>query len=329
MLSGKFRALILALLTVFSSWAIAAETAKEGVYDDPAKVDTDFAYQGEFSGEIGSENVKFGVQIIAQGDGKFHAVGYSGGLPGDGWNRQDKIEADGQLKGDVVEFVTGEGRAEVSKEGVLSLFDSGNSLVGQMKKANRESSTLGAKPPEGAVVLFDGKSADAFQGGKLTADGLLMQGVTSKEKFGSCQLHLEFRTPYMPKATGQGRGNSGCYLQGRYEVQVLDSFGLAGKQNECGGIYSIKDPDQNMCYPPLTWQTYDIDYTEAKFDAQGKKTAKAMITVKHNGVVIHENVPLDHGTTAAPVKEGAEPGPLYLQDHGNPVRYRNIWLVRK
>jgi len=177
------------------------------------------------------------------------------------------------------------------------------------------------------VVLFDGSSADNFEGGRMTPDKLLMEGVTSKRKFGNCTLHVEFRLPYMPKASGQGRGNSGCYLQGRYEVQILDSFGLAGKNNECGGIYSIKDTDQNMCFPPLTWQTYDIDYVAATFGADGKKTNNARITVKHNGVVIHDHVELPHATTAAPVKEGVEPGPLYLQNHGNPVRFRNIWIV--
>jgi hypothetical protein len=133
----------------------------------------------------------------------------------------------------------------------------------------------------------------------------------------------------MPYARGQGRANSGCYLQGRYEVQILDSFGLEGKNNECGGIYTIKDPDVNMCFPPLAWQTYDIDYTAAKYDESGKKTAHARMTVKHNGVLIHENVELTKATTAAPVKEGPEPGPIYIQDHGNPIRFRNIWVAEK
>ena len=135
--------------------------------------------------------------------------------------------------------------------------------------------------------------------------------------------------PLMPAARGQGRANSGCYMQGRYEVQILDSFGLSGENNECGGIYTIAKPSVNMCLPPLTWQTYDVDYTAAKFDADKKKTANAKLTVRHNGVLIHENVELPKGTTAAPVAEGPEPGPIYIQDHGNPIRFRNIWLVEK
>jgi hypothetical protein len=112
-------------------------------------------------------------------------------------------------------------------------------------------------------------------------------------------------------------------------VQVLDSFGLSGEQNECGGIYSIAKPKLNMCFPPLSWQTYDIEFQAATFDADGKKTADGVITVKHNGVVIHDKVKLTHATTAAPAPEGAAPGPLYLQDHGNQVRYRNVWFAPK
>jgi hypothetical protein len=156
-----------------------------------------------------------------------------------------------------------------------------------------------------------------------------MQGINSKSTFRDFTIHVEFRIPFEPTKRGQGRGNSGLYLQGRYEVQMLDSFGLEGRNNECGGIYGIKDPDVNMALPPLAWQTYDIDYTAAKFDAASKKIANARITVKHNGVVIHQDVELPKGTTAAPVKEGPEPGPIHLQDHGNPVRYRNIWVVEK
>ncbi|MBW3600671.1 MAG: DUF1080 domain-containing protein, partial [Planctomycetes bacterium] len=137
------------------------------------------------------------------------------------------------------------------------------------------------------------------------------------------------RLPYQPQDRGQARGNSGVYLQGRYEVQMLDSFGLEGKQNECGGLYSVKDPDVNMCYPPLEWQTYDIDFTAARYDEEGKLTADPRVTVRHNGVVIHDDVELpgERNTTAAPVKPGPEGGPVYLQDHGNPVRYRNIWVA--
>lgn len=306
---------------------LAADAPKLGVYDDPAKVDGDFVFQGEYSGEVSDDKKKIGVQIIALGEGKFRAVAYHDGLPGDGWAKTPTLEADGELKNGEVVFQALTGRATLNAGGTLSIFDADGNSVGSIQKVQRQSPTLGAQAPPGAVILFDGTTAEKFEGGRMTPDKLLMEGVTSKQKFGDCKLHMEFRLPYMPAARGQARGNSGCYLQGRYEVQILDSFGLAGKNNECGGIYTIKAPDQNMCFPPLVWQTYDIDYTAAKFDQAGKKTANARMTVRHNGVVVQENVELDHATTAAPVKEGPEPGPLYVQNHGNPVRFQNIWLV--
>ena len=161
----------------------------------------------------------------------------------------------------------------------------------------------------------------------MTEDHLLRANCHSKEKFGDHSLHLEFRTPFKPHARGQKRGNSGVYVQSRYEIQVLDSFGLEGKNNECGGIYSIAQPKVNMCFPPLTWQTYDIDFTAARYDGE-KKVKNARITVKHNGVVIMDDLELPHGTPGR-LEEGSGPAPLYLQGHGNPVFYRNIWVVRK
>ena len=117
-------------------------------------------------------------------------------------------------------------------------------------------------------------------------------------------------------------------MQSRYELQVLDSFGLSGEDNECGGIYQIAKPKVNMCYPPLAWQTYDIEFTAAKYDASGEKTANARATIKHNGVVIHDDLELEHGTPGR-FREGPQPMPLFLQDHGNPVVFRNIWVVKK
>jgi hypothetical protein len=303
--------------------ALAAEQSSS------AALDSDFQLQGEYSGDITTpEGAKqLGVQVIALGAGKFRGVGYIGGLPGDGWDGSVPRDAEGEAKDGALKIHSDLYDATIS-DGTLMLTTVGNLRIGELKKVVRQSKTLGARPPEGAVVLFDGSSADAFDKGRLTSDGLLMQGATSKQKFQDFTLHLEFLLPFMPTARGQGRGNSGCYMQGRYEVQVLDSFGLKGENNECGGIYSIKAPDENMCFPPLSWQTYDVDFTAGRYE-DGKKVKDALITVRHNDVVIHRDVKLPKSTTAAPVKEGSEPGPLYLQDHGNPVRYRNIWLVEK
>jgi hypothetical protein len=160
-------------------------------------------------------------------------------------------------------------------------------------------------------------------------NGLLLPGAVSKQKFKDAKYHVEFRLPFMPEARGQARGNSGFYVSGCYEIQMLDSFGLEGKDNECGGIYQASAPKVNMCLPPLSWQTYDVDYTAPNFDASGKKTKNARITVRHNGVVIHENLELPHATPGGVNGETPEGGPVFLQNHGNPVRYRNIWVVEK
>lgn len=312
---------------LFFTVLAAAATAQPAL--TPEKADADFAIQGEYVGAIESDgnSQKIGIQVIALGNGKFHAVGYPEGLPGDGWSGKDKHEADGELKEGAVVFTQGDVSAEL-RNGVITVRDANSKVIGECKKTLRKSPTLGQKPPAGAIVLFDGTNADQFLNGKLDGD-LLVQGVTSKQKFQDFTLHVEFLLSYMPTARGQGRANSGCYSQGRYEVQILDSFGLSGEHNECGGIYTVKKPDVNMCFPPLSWQTYDIDFTAARYDDAGKKTADARLTVKHNGVLIHDNVAVPKGTTAAPVAEGKEPGPIYFQDHGNPIRFRNLWIVDK
>ena len=289
-------------------------------FTDPKEAtakDPDFVTQGEYAGNLGGKPV--GVQLVAEGSGKFAAVLYPGGLPGAGFSGDKATRLKGTATG-----------GQITLPGLNGTMAAGKITFpgGTLSKLNRESPTLGAKAPAGAIVLFDGKSPDAFQEGKLDGE-TLMQGVTSKQLWKNFSLHIEFKTPYMPEARGQGRGNSGCYLQGRYEVQMLDSFGLEGENNECGGIYTIGSPIVNMAFPPLSWQTYDIEYTQAVYDASGKKTANARTSVKHNGVIVQDNIELDHATTASPLKEGPTPGPIHLQDHGTPVRYRNIWVVEK
>jgi hypothetical protein len=303
---------------------------KKPAVTDAARADADFSVQGEYTGEVDTNDgkVKWGVQVIARGGGKFDAVAYRGGLPGDGWDKSERRRASGQTEAGKAIFRGEKGSATIAN-GVLAISDESASAIGELKRIERKSPTLDAKPPAGAIVLFDGTTADHFQNGRLAEDKSLMPGVTSKRTFQHLTLHLEFMTPYQPDDRDQARGNSGCYLQGRYEVQILDSFGLEGKHNECGGIYSIRDPDLNMCLPPLSWQTYDIDYSAADYDASGKKLKNARITVRHNGVLVHDNVELPKETTAAPAREGPEPGPIYLQDHGNPVRFRNIWVVER
>jgi len=322
-------ALLLSSAPAFISHAAAKdEKPKHKAYTSPASTDDDFIIQGEYVGE--SQGDKLGVQIIALGDNTFEAVTYLGGLPGAGWegDRQIVTRVKGKREpGDTTVIFRSEIETAEADGNMVYLTNPHGMSIGELTRTQRESPTLKAAPPAGALVLFDGKGTNDFTGSRVTEDGLLMEGATSASKFQDFSIHLEFCLPYMPTARGQARGNSGIYLQGRYEVQMLDSFGLEGKDNECGGLYKIASPRENLCFPPLSWQTYDIDFTAAKFDTSGKKTANAKVTVKHNGVLIHENVELPGTTGAAPNKdESATPGPIYLQNHGNPVRYRNVWV---
>jgi hypothetical protein len=299
-------------------------------HSDPAKAGIDYQVQGEYEGVVDADGQKWGAQVIALGDGTFRLVGYQGGLPGNGWRRGDESKSvDGKLEGDVAVFDGAEFVLHADGK-VLKIESVDGDALGELKKVHRESPTLGKQPPDGAMVLFDGTNTDAWNNGKLTEEGYLAAtGLDTKHQFQDHSLHIEFQTPFMPSARGQARGNSGVYVQSRYEVQVLDSFGLDGADNECGGIYSVSKPALNMCYPPLTWQTYDIDFQAARFDDQGNKTQNARITVRHNGVLIHDNRELPHSTPGRLGSEGPEAAPLYLQDHGNPVLFRNIWAMEK
>lgn len=249
-----------------------------------------------------------GVQVAALGDDEFVATLYPGGLPGAGWNRTDPQVIE-MSRDDLEDF----------------LSDSG------AKRVERSSATLGLQPPESAVILFDGTEESLKKNwddkAKLAEGNFLVGGATSKQKFQSYRLHLEFRTPFMPQARGQGRGNSGVYHQGSFETQVLDSFGLPNGNDTCGAIYSIRPADFNASLPPLAWQTYDVEFTAPQWDSAGKKIADAKLSVWLNGFLIHRDQSVPGPTRAAPNQESAAGGPLYLQDHGNPVVYRNIWLV--
>jgi hypothetical protein len=265
-----------------------------------------------------------GANVISLGKGEYRLVLFKGGLPGAGWDGTT-FEVDGKRDGEGVLFKDNIDSATLANGG-LTIKSTGITL----KRTIRHSPTEGLAAPKGATILFDGQNADAFVDGKIDPRGFLEANTKTKQAFTDFKLHLEFFLPFKPLGRGQGRANSGLYLQHRYEVQVLDSFGLKGLDNECGGIYKNAAPKVNMCFPPLQWQTYDVEFTAAKFDKDGKKTANAVVTVRHNGVTVHDGLELKGATPGGGFKtEVPAPGPFYLQGHGNPVVYRNVWVVAK
>ncbi len=318
-------------LAVVLAFGLAAAVAAADVFLDPEEAGPDFAIQGEYVGELQGENGRetWAAQVVALGDGRFLVKGLRGGLPGDGWDGSEPVTTEAATVDGRVRFEVLDGAAVATvRDESIEVRDAYDVELGRLEKTLRESPTLGKEPPEGAAVLFDGTTAEHFRGKGMTEEGLLREGQTSLPSFQDHKLHVEFMIPFMPFARGQGRGNSGVYLQGRYEVQVLDSFGLDGRDDECGGIYGVADPRVNMCFPPLSWQTFDVEFTAARFE-NGRKVEDARMTVWHNGVKVHDDVEVPHATTAHPVPEGPEPGPVYLQDHGSPVRFRNIWVMER
>jgi hypothetical protein len=181
----------------------------------------------------------------------------------------------------------------------------------------KEFADLGVAMPTGAVLLWDDLTVCPGCGDQLSAG-----------RFQDFRLHLEFLVPpTSPTLSEQERGNSGIYLQGRYEVQVLDSFGaVLADQNDAAAVYALKDADSNAARPSGTWQSYDVDFQAARFGPDGSKVANARLSLSWNGTQVHNDIELP-GPTPGGQPESPEPGPIQLQDHGNPVRYRNVWLL--
>ncbi len=195
-------------------------------------------------------------------------------------------------------------------------------------------------PPADAIVLFDGSNLDAWQNGEAwtVADGVATVGkgdIRTKQGFGDCQLHLEFRTPKPATGKGQGRGNSGVFLMDKYEIQILDSFQdgtdepVTYHDGQCGGLYKQQPPAVNACRGPGEWQTYDMLFTRPRFREDGSLERPGRISVLHNGIAIHSDTVIKGETFyhAPPsYTPHADALPIRLQDHGNPVQFRSIWI---
>jgi hypothetical protein len=345
----------LSLLLVFVLQACGSPVAEVGINSKAAAsdFDADFVIQGEFAGSLpvgaalsassdSAPSSRVGLQVVAQGNGRFRALLFSGGLPGDGWNGQSALEATSQKTGGTLPFAFSNGPT-------FTLDSLGRQAIGQdasaqsftLAKSQRTSPTLLQAPPDGAMVLFDGSSLAGWKGATLDSAGFLIpngagstSGAVTDSAFGDFFLHLEFRTPYLPSATGQARGNSGIYIQNRYELQILDSFGIFPADSmeasrHCGAFWEQRRPAVNMSLPPMSWQTYDIEFTAARFAADGStRISQARVTIRHNGMLIHDNLALINSTLLGQAESPA-PGPHRLQWHGSAVAFRNIWMVKR
>ena len=321
------RLMLMAVLTVVASAAAA----------DP--------FQGEYTGTFYADSrtqMPAMACVVAEQEVHGHTNGWriiieAAGQEG---NRDGAhVELYGDLAGSRVHIAYPSGgyewRGEI-RDGRLSVQSAYGQHV-ELTKVTRTSPKEGLKPPAGAVVLLPYKEGvkpdlDAWtnQNWKALDNGAMQvnKGATrTKASFGDIKhFHIEFRLPLEPNNRGQGRGNSGVFLNDTYEVQVLDSFGLVHTSGDCGGLYNLKRADVNASLPPETWQTYDIEFRAPRKNDDGSVREAARLTVYHNGIRIHDNVELPY-PTANPKAKVRATGPIQLQDHSHPIQFRNIWLV--
>jgi len=333
------RKVCLAALTLALAVSLAAAQSERPVMGN---------WQGEFASATWKDKT-IRAQVVGESWDEYRAVLFVGAKGVD----EQRVEIKGKTNRGVTHF---EGQVDLSEKlggifdvtGDIAYTGQGREAQGAfngvfkgkgeegafaLKRVLIKSPTLGIKPPAGAIVLFDGTDATlsanwvnrpvwVVQNGLMKTEGY---SIYTKESFGDAEYHIEFTIPYMPRERGQARGNSGVYIQGRYEIQVLDSFADHPENNLCGGIYQQAAPIAYACLPPLETQTYDIAFLAPRFDANGNKIKDAEITVKQNGVVIHDHLALKITPGGLGGKE-APTGPLLLQDHGNSVPFGNVWV---
>jgi len=313
------------------------------------KQDDGYRMQGAYHGSFRDHN-SADIQVLHLTDNRYAAFLYTDGLPGS--DVPVKVRSLGRAKGTAEALVFRKEDLTVRvTRGEITLHSTGKN-VGSMKPVKHSSPTIGREPPDGAVPLYNGSASSLqhWENAARSENGYLKPGTRTRDAFGDFTLHLEFRIPYVTGSfpSAQNRGNSGVYIFNRYEIQLLDSFGLpyqhmkADRWNElfrrhlgfsprsdrtqwCGALYGFRAPSKNMSYPPLLWQTYDVTFRAPRWQG-GEKVEKARITVQHNGVTIHDDVRLPHGTGRGKQLDEVPRGPIVLQDHGNPVRFRNIWI---
>ena len=326
---------LLGLIVIFPAWAAARAAGPE-----PAdKIMGDYIGTYTPSAAAGTspaqKPIESDAKVVPQGGGRYRVLltVHQDTTP------RLSVVLTGNAEGDSL-ALTGQG-AQTEWKGMV---EGGKTLVAEsaagkfdLKFTVRRSPTEGLKPPSDAIVLIPYKegtapSFDEWTGGawKPMDDGSVMANGGDTHtiiKLGDFQMHVEFRIPYEPTGRGQDRGNSGLYIHDIYELQVLDSYGLPIANNECGAIYTQVAPKENACFPPKSWQTYDITFHAARLDDTGKKIKNATITVVQNGVKVQDETSISGPTGAARGRPEVATAVLRLQDHNHPVRFRNMWLV--
>jgi len=299
-------------------------------------------YMGEYKGTYhpdGKTTMQTSAQVIAEGDDVHYRIVIKA-TPNEENQDGADIEIYGHRQGSTVYIGDRAGGYHWSgqiQNGHLSV----RSEYGQhfeLDKFERKSPKEGLKPPQDAIVLLpfeDGVKPDMsawMNSNWKSLDNGAMQvnkgDNDTKEQFGDIEhFHLEFKLPLEPNNRGQGRANSGVYFAGQFEVQVLDSFGLVHTSGDCAGLYNIARARVNACLPPETWQTYDVKFRAPRLNADGSIKENPRITVYQNGIKVQDDVEIPYSGNRWRGKSEAT-GPIHLQDHGHPIQYRNIWLVK-
>lgn len=321
-------------------------------------------WEGEWRLKSGNGGKQTG-EVVALGNGEYQAAftAYDGG---EMEKETFRFLINGALVNDVATFATNinlgplgtfDFKAVMKEAQFLADYTNGGKYTGtfKLKRVQKKPDSLLAPPLSGALVLLDAEAKDwqkAWQHPDGAAPVWKQVGsavqvarpaqqdqpahLASKQTFNDAQIHLEFRTPLMSKARGRERGDSGVFVQGRYEVQILDSFGQARPLNNfgqpddddsAGAIFKQKAPVENATLPPGEWQALDITFLAARYDAAGKATRPAEITVRLNDQLVQDRVKLEQPTEGAPIQDATTPAGLILQDSGHPVQFRNIWFV--
>lgn len=318
------------LILVTPACPPAQVTALEGVDGG-----IDYRIQGEYFGKVETVD-PVGVQVKALGGGRFRASWLAGGLPGAGWDGSAPGPAEGVLDTAVgADFTGASFTARIDTGGLTCSGRTRDGRLFSFNKHERRSPDEGAPPPPGALALFSGDGTGAFRPGTADMDVRnllepLGAGAITTRAFSDFTLHLEFRVPFMPQRGDAQRGQGGVFLQNRHELEILDSFGNPGDtgmpaRHACGAFPHLAAPAVPMAFPPLAWQTYRIEFTAARYqDAHLLEPARA--TVWWNGVRVHAGLPLVL-PSAGGDSLGPQPGPLRFPATGDPVYYRNIWIL--